>query len=209
MTYAELLAEIKLLSKRGDIDDKIATALRMTTLRCHRSDLFYRDLQEAVATFGNTQLVSIDVSVSLTRFRQLAYVQYYDPTSGRVGKMLDEVEPSNVLDEYNYFKTDMFYMAGTNININFCTPVAGAKLGYYQNPDVTVGGYNSWIAVELPDILVQGSLAYVLNLIGKNDEARMIDSMVGLNPDPKNKFEGPTLLDQLKAIGIRSSGRAF
>lgn len=208
MTYSELLAEIKLLSKRGDIDDKIAIALRMTTLRVHRSDLFWRDLVEANASFSSSNVVTIDVSTSLTRFRQINYVQYLDTTTGAVGTMLDEVDPSDVLDDYNYFKTDRWYLSGNNLNINFAYATSGARLGYWQNPDVSASGYNSWIANELPDILVQGSLAYLFNLTGKQEEARSINRMVGLEVDPANRAQGQTLLDQLKGSNIRGTSRA-
>lgn len=208
MTYAELIAEIKLLSKRGDIDDKIAIALRMTTLRAHRSDFFWRDLVEATATFSSANVVTIDVATSLTRFRQLSYIQYYDVANSSVGTMLEEVDPSNIFDDYNYQKTDAWYLAGNNLNINFRWPTAAARIGYWQNPDVAVATYNSWIKDQLPDILIQGSLAYLFNTMGKQEEARALNRLVGFEPDPSNRMPGMTLLDQLKATNIRGAGHA-
>lgn len=208
MTYADLIAEIKLLSKRGDIDDKIAVALRMTTLRCHRADYFWRDHMEVNATFGTTSQATIDVPSSLTRFRQLNYVQYLDSVTGNVGTMLEEVEPSNIFDEYNCFKNDAWYLSGANLNINFAFASNGVRIGYWQNPDVTVAGYNSWIKDELPDILVQGSLAYIFGMTGKLEEANKISQLVGLDPNPVNRAPGMTLLDQLKGSNIRATGRA-
>jgi hypothetical protein len=208
MTYNDLIAEIKLLSKRGDIDDKIAVALRQVTLRAHRLDFFWRDHVEANATFASSQNVTIDVSSSLTRFRQVNYIQYYDPGTGSLGNILEEVEPSNVIDNFGYFKQDAWYMSGVNCNVNFAWPSAGARIGYWQNPDVTVAGYNSWIKDELPDLLIQGSLAYLFNLLGKQEEARSLNREVGFDPDPANRAPGMTLCDQLRAIGIRASGSA-
>lgn len=203
MTYADLIAEIKLLSKRYDIDDKIAVALRMTTLRAHRVDYFWRDLVEATASFSSSQEVVIDVSTSLTRFRQMAYARYYDPSTGMLGNFLEEIDPKDLFDEYNVVRDDRYYLAGVNLSLRFQRATSGAFLGYYQSPDVSVATYNSWIKDALPDILVQGSLAYLYNMLGNKEESNAINRMVGFEPDPANRAPGFTLVDQLRAIGLR------
>ncbi len=208
MTYAELLAEIKLLSKRGDIDDKIAVALRATTLRCHRLDFFWRDRLEANLTFAYSNEMSVDIAANFTRFRQMEYLRYMDPTNGSLGSFLDPIEPRNMLDDYNYFKEDTYFLAGTSLHARFQYATSGARVGYWSNPDVSAGTYNSWIKDELPDILVQGSLAMVYNSLGKQEEAKSISRMVGLDPDPSNRLPGMTLADQLRAIALRIDGQA-
>lgn len=208
MTYAELLAEITLLSRRADMADKIAIALRMTTLRAHRADYFWRDLVEANVTFTAAQTVTVDVSTSFTRFRQMNYVQYYDPLYDTMGSMLEEVDPSDILDDYNYFKADRWYLAGVNLQANFSMQANGLRVGYWQNPNVTAAGYNSWIATDLPDLLVQGSLAYLYNMTGKQEEAKALNRMCGFEVDPSNRAPGMTLLAQLQGANIRGSGRA-
>lgn len=208
MTYAELLAEIELLSKRSDIDDKIAIALRMTTLRVHQSDYFWRDLVEATVTFAESQEVTIDVSTQFTRFRQMDHIRYMDATSGALGSFLEPVAPSDLVDEYNYIREDRYYLAGTNLNMRFMYATAAAKVGYWQNPDVAAATYNSWVKDQMPDILIQGSLAYLFNMMGKQEEAKAINRMVGLEVDPTNRFPGMTMLEQLKASNIRPDGHA-
>lgn len=208
MTYADLFAEIKLLSKRGDIDDKIAIAIRQTTMRAHRLDFFWRDLVEVNLTFASAQAVTLDVSSQLTRFRQIDYARYYDPVTGTLGTFLTEIAPSEILDGYNFYREDVWYMAGVNMQLRFLAATAGARLAYFQNPDVAPATYNSWIMDELPDLLVQGSLAALYNGMGKQEEAKAINDMVGFDPDPKHRAPGMTLCDQLRAIGIRATGHA-
>jgi hypothetical protein len=208
MTYAELLAEIKLLSKRSDIDDKIAIALRMTTLRAHRLDLFWRDLAEANLSFPQDTQMTLNTSTQLTRFRQVSYLQYYDLNTDTFGPFLDPIDPSDQVDEHNYYKEDRYYMAGVNLQARFQYATSGARIGYWQNPDVAADSYNSWIKDELPDLLVQGSLAYLFNMMGKQEEAKALNRLVGFEPDPTNRFPGMTLVDQLRAIGIRPDGHA-
>lgn len=208
MTYAELLAEIKLLSKRGDIDDKIAVALRLTTLRCHRIDYFWRDRAEVDLTFSLGTEVTVDIATNFTRFRQMEYMRYLDTSNGALGSFLKPVEPSQILDDYNYFTEDAYFLAGTNLNARFLYATSGARVGYWQSPDVAAATYNSWIARELPDILIQGSLGYLFNMMGKQEEARAVNRLVGLDPDPANRLPGMTLKDQLLAIGLRQDGQA-
>jgi hypothetical protein len=203
MTYTELVDDIRLLSKRGDIDDKIAIALRMTTLRCHRIDTFWRDLVEANALFAPDTQMTLDVSTQLIRFRQLAYIRYYDSDADILGDFLTETGPAAVLDEYSQYKPDTYYLAGVNIQARFQYSANGVRVGYYQNPDVSPLTYNSWIKDELPDILVQGSLAFLFNLTGKQEEARSLNRLVGLEVDPANRSPGNTLADELRAIGLQ------
>lgn len=206
MTYAELLAEIKLLSKRGDIDDKIAVALRMTTLRAHRTDLYWRDMVEADLFFGPDTEVTLDVTTQLTRFRQVKYLRYLDADTGALGTMLTLIDPTEILDEYNYYNENTYYLAGVNLQARFQFQTSGARIGYYQNPDVSAATYNSWIKDTLPDLLVQGSLAYLYNMMGKQEEARALNRMVGFEVDPANRAQGMTLVDQLRAVAILPNG---
>lgn len=208
MTYADLIAEIKLLSKRFDIDDKIAIALRMTTLRAHRTDYYWRDLQEVNVNFADSQEVTIDIVANFTRFRQVSYVRYMNADTGALGQYLEEADAANLLDNEMYYKDNVWYLAGTNLQVRAAISMNALRVGYWQNPDVTAGSYNSWIKDELPDLLVQGSLAYLYNMSGKQEEARALNRMVGFEPDPANRAPGMTLVDQLRAIGLRGSGHA-
>ena len=212
MTYAEILAEIQLLSKRGDIDDKIAACIRTTTLRAHRLDYFWRDRIEVAATWA-TASNSTDIAITtLTRFRAIDYVRYYDPDTTPVtrGTMIEEVDPRVLLDDYNYEKTDVWYMAGTNIRLKFLTATRGVEIGYFSSPIVhPAGSYVSWIADQLPDLIIQGSLAMLFNMTGKQEEARAINAMVGFDmvSQPNSAQKGPTLVEQLRAFALEAQAR--
>lgn len=207
MTYAELIAEIKGLSNRYDSDDKVAIALRMTTLRAHNIDDWWRDLVEVQATFANAREVAIDISNTgnFPFFKKLSNIRYYDPVSGALGNFLDEIDPTVLMDTYKIIQDDKYYLAGTNLNIRFATATTGAQIAYYKLPDTSAATYNSWIATLLPDLLVQGSLAYLLNRSGNQEEARAINRMVGFEVDPANRAPGFTLVQQLQAMALRAT----
>ena len=210
MTYDEIFAEVKMLCKRGDVDDKIAAAIRMTALRAHRTDFYWRDRVEAQLQWATQQtLVEINVLTWLPRFRAANYARYWDPINGALGLMLTQIDPRAVLDEYNYEKLDRYYMAGDVLKVRFEYPTRGVQIGYFVSPVVTPGPtFQSWIGVQFPDIIIQGALAYLYNQTGKQEEARMINRMVGFEEDPgRNMAKGPTLLEQLKQFALEEGAR--
>lgn len=202
-TYADLITEIRSAINRGDIDDKIARALRLVTTRAHNTDYYWRDLAEVNLLFVADTMVTLDTSTQLSRFRQVSYMRYFDPESEIPGMFLTAIAPTDLLDEYTYYKVDCYYMAGVNLNARFQYVASGARLGYWQNPDVTPGGYNSWIKDTMPDLLVEGAIAYLYNGLGKQEEARAINRMIGFEPDPANRAPGSTLVDQLRAANLQ------
>lgn len=208
-TYADLITDIRAGVKRGDIDDKIARALRLITIRAHNTDYYWRDLAEANMLFVADTNVMLDTSAQLTRFRQVNYLRYYDPDSDMVGPFLDAIAPQNLLDEYSYYKVDCFYMAGVNLTIRFQYATSGARIGYFQNPDVEPATYNSWIKDTMPDLLVEGSIAYIYNTTGKQEEARALNRMIGFEPDPANRAPGNTMVDQLRAANLQQQVSAL
>jgi hypothetical protein len=210
MTYQEIFDEVKLLSKRFDIDDKIAIAIRMATLRLHRTDFYYRDLIEAQVywTAADT-IVDLNVVTWLYNYRSVQYVRYWDPDTLLLGKMLDPIDPRDVLDEYNYERLDRWYNAGDVLKMRFSVPTRGAQIGYFSSPIVhPTTQYNSWIAVDMPDIIIQSALAYLFNMTGKQEEARAINIMVGLEAPPSGRAQqGPTMLEQLKQFALEGQAR--
>jgi len=209
MTYAEILAEVKLLSKRGDIDDKIAAAIRVAATRAHRLDYFWRDRVEVqLAWTTDATLVDINIINWLPRYRATDYIRYWDPSTLVLGGMLDQLDPRNVLDDYNYEKVDRYYNAGDVIKLKFQWPTKGVQVAYYADPVLTPTSFGSWIADKFPDIIIQGALAQVYNWTGKQEEARVVNAMVGFETNPGNNVnKGPTLVEALKQYALEENAR--
>jgi hypothetical protein len=210
MTFTEILAEVQLLSKRGDIDDKIRAAIRMVTLRAHRLDYFYRDFIEAQLQWPTEQtLIDINVQTYLSRYRAIRYVRYWDPVTFAYGNMLDVVDARDVLDDHNYEKQNRWYMAGDILKVKCQYPTRGLQVGYYCSPVVyPYAQYSSWIATHFPDIIIQGALAQVFNETGKQEEARAINQLVGFEVDPgRSATRGPTLVEQLRQFALEEIAR--
>lgn len=210
MNYDEIFDEVKLLSKRADVDDKIATCIRTVTQRAHRTGYYWRDRVEARLSWTTqATLVDLNVITWLQGFRAVDYIRYWDPSSDALGLMLTKIDPRDVLDDYNYEKLDRFYMAGDILKLKFEYPTYGVQIGYYYDPVVyPATSYQSWIAMDFPDLIIQGALAMLYNMTGKQEEARVLNAMVGFEANPGNNInKGPTMLEQLKQFALEEDAR--
>lgn len=87
------------------------------------------------------------------------------------------VPPESAMDSYNIMLENVAYLAGTTINIKSSTSVRYLRIGIYQYPDVTVGGYDSWIALDHPYAIIYDATAIVMKGIGKVEEAASYEQM--------------------------------
>lgn len=210
MTYDEIFDEVKLLSKRGDVDDKIAICIRTVTQRAHRLDYFWRDRIEAqISWTTQATLVDLNVVTYLQRFRAVDYIRYWNPSDGILGNMLEYISPRDVMDQYNYEKLDRYYMAGDLLKLRFEYPTYGVQVGYFFDPVVyPAANYASWIAQDMPDLIIQGALAMLFNMTGKQEEARALNAMVGFEANPGNNInKGPTMVEQLRQLALEEQAR--
>lgn len=176
MNLAEMATEVYTITNRPDLVAETSAALRKATIKMHSLDFFPRDMAEvtlAVPTPGNN--VQVDIGVTLTRFRALAYVR--DNTSpqlnGLPNKIFRQIEARELLDEYSLEKSNVWYLGGQVINIKSSTPVSSLLIGYYQNPVINpAGSYSSWIAVEQPFVLIEEAAATIFAMTGNAEMAR-------------------------------------
>jgi hypothetical protein len=83
---------------------------------------------------------------------------------------LDEISPDDLIDIYNWEKTDVFYVAGTNLNIRSSTPLGNGQFGYYAFPILNINStplYNSWIAQMFPYAIVYKAAGQIFKKIGQ------------------------------------------
>ena len=150
MTFNELVAEVQIWVNRPDMDAAIRSAVRAVTLKYHRKEKFWRDL-ESVSLVGlpldTVQLV--DIATYLPGFRQLLSVE---------GATI--VEAHDLYDEAGYARTNIAFLAGTSLNIKHYGPRSSVAVSYYKDPVVAPENlYASWIADTQPDLLIAGAAA--------------------------------------------------
>lgn len=180
MNLAELTAEVYTITGRSDRTAETLTAIKAATLKAHQSDFYYKDIFETGVAFDTSDYTqSLDYRTLIPLWRAVKYLRKYDITTTPYtpGRILDLLVPENIMDRYQVQKTDIYYVAGSYLNINSSTQEQVYLLGCYLNPDITVDGYNSWIAQDHPYAIIFDAAATVFKAIGKDEEAAAYRSL--------------------------------
>lgn len=179
MTLAELIQEVYTITARSDRVDETASAIKSATLKAHQSDFYYKDIYEVGVDFGTPSfLQSMDYRTLIPRWRAIKYLRKYDLATLTPGTFLNLITPEGVMDRYNVEKSNIYYVAGAYINIKADTSEQGYLVGCYVNPDITSGGYNSWIALDHPYAIIFDAAATVFKATGKDEEAAAYRGLV-------------------------------
>lgn len=189
MTLNELIAEVYTITNRPDLVAQTLTAVRSATLKLHQSDYYYKDLRESGVSFLTPEYTQqIEYRTLFSKWRALKYIRKTNSSGQEQGKFLDIIVPENVLDNYNINRNDVCYVAGEVIQIRSSTQVQYTIVGRYDNPDITVAGYNSWIAFDHPYAIAFEAASTVFKMIGDTDQ-----------------FSAYTQLAALQLIEVRNS----
>lgn len=174
MTFAELQAEVLSITRRPDLIERIQGGIRAATLKIHHSDFFYKDLVEVPVEFSEvTPVQSFVPAEVLPSFRKAKYLRVWcGDVNGSPGQFLEHIQIENSLDSYNYIKENVFYMAGTNLQIRSNPPVQRILFGAYVHPVVApMAQYKSWIADEYPYAIIYEASRTIFRSIGQPEQA--------------------------------------
>ena len=171
MTLNELIAEVYTITNRPDLVSQTLTAVRSATLKLHQSDYYYKDIRESGISFVTADYVQqLEYRILFPKWRSLKYIRKTDSTGTGTGKFLDIITPEQVLDDYKLNRNDVAYMAGEVVQIRSSTQLQYAIVGRYDNPDITVTGYDSWIALDHPYAIIFEAASTVFKMIGDTDQ---------------------------------------
>jgi hypothetical protein len=193
-TFAELLADVYLLTNRPDLVNETKLAVKAATLKAHQSDFYYKDLFETGIEFNTSDYVqALEYREVLPRFRSLKYIRKSDST-GTVGDFLSVITPALALDRYGAAREDICYGAGEVIQIKSSTSLQYILLGCYLNPNIGEDTYSSWIALDHPYYIVYEAAASVFKLTGDDEKAtvykRFTDEQIALLKASNIELEG-------------------
>lgn len=181
MTLAEMIQEVYTITGRPDRVAETLSAIKSATLKAHQSDYYYKDMFETGVAFDTSDYIQqLDYRALIPLWRAVKYLRKYDlsTTPYTPGKFLNLILPELVLDRYTVEKTNIFYVAGSYLNLSSDTQEQYYLLGCYVNPDITTTGYNSWIAKDHPYAIIFDAAATVFKAIGKDDEAAAYRTLV-------------------------------
>jgi hypothetical protein len=170
MTLNELRDEVYLITNRPDLADRTLSAIRSTTLSIHQREYWYKDIRESGIDLGSSAYIhSWEYRTLIPRFRALKYARKTD-VSGFEGEVLTVLTTDDALDNYQLSRQNVVYAAGDNLQIRSSTELRYVLLGWYENPNVTVDGYSSWIARDHPFAIIYGAAAQIFKSVGKTEE---------------------------------------
>lgn len=171
MTLTELQSEVYTLTNRPDLTAETLAAVRAATLKLHQLEYFFKDIFETGVTFSaSAYQQQIDYRTLIPAFRSVSYIRKTDSTGSDDLGFFDVIQPESVLDLYQQNREDVYYVAGQMIQLRSSTQFQYIILGCYINPDITVAGYNSWIALDHPYAIIYQAAADIFKAIGKSEE---------------------------------------
>ena len=168
MNFAELLSEVNSITKRPDLEGRTRSTLRQAVMFAHRSNNYWRDLvAEQLITLPTTEGVLL-LEDHFPRLRSIASF------SGAIGGVargeFEETAVDSLFDEYNERKKFWYFGTSTGIRYN-SGGFEQALISYYVDPVVTESGFDSWIAVKYPDVIIRWATSLIFKSIGNNEEA--------------------------------------
>lgn len=171
MNFTELQAEVVLWTKRPDLVAATRSAIRQATLFAHRSDNYWRDLNDGILVPISAAEGVILAEDYLPRLRSIASIYPYDSASNTHTAELENIAIDCLRDEYNVRKVNWFYGTAQGIRYNVSQLLPTLRIGYYRNPDVNPETFDSWIATIYPDVIVKWAVSLMFKTMGHTDEA--------------------------------------
>lgn len=194
-TFSDLLTDIYSITNRPDLVADTKLALRSATLKAHHSDFYPKDLYETGVTFLTPAILAeFEYRTLIPRWRALKYLRHFDLVSDTPGEFFTVLDPTDVLDRYQIQKQNVCYLAGELLKIRSPDALSYALLGCYIHPDTAEATYNSWIALEYPNLLVFETAGSIFKMIGFDEQATFY------------RNESAILLNELRSSNILATG---
>jgi hypothetical protein len=180
-TFAELVADVKIITNRPDLDSETKLAVKSATLLCHHSDYYPKDLYEtAILWTPVAYQQSLEYRTLVPRWRAFKHLRKYTVTSGvgAPGDFIEMLLPEQVLDGYGVSREDICYLAGEDIEIRSSTEDTYMLLSCYRHPDITEATYSSWVALDHPYAIEYEAASKIFKMIGWDEQAASMQRAV-------------------------------
>lgn len=169
-TFAELVADVKTLTNRPDLDAQIKVAVKAATLKAHGSDYFPKDLYEVGIEWTEPAYIqSLEYRTIIPRWRAFKYLRKY--ASSLPGDFFSLLTPEETLDGYGINRDNVCYIAGEMLEIRSSTQDDNMLIGCYVHPIVDETTYSSWIALDQPFAIVYEAVRSIFRLTGFDEQA--------------------------------------
>lgn len=177
-TLNNLISEVYTITDRPDLVSLTTLAVKQATLKAHQSDYFDKDIYETGVQFDTMDFYqSLDYGTLFPNFRAIKYIRKYDSIMNVPSNFLTPILPEDVIDRYGLDRVDIYYRAGTQIQIKTKEQNQFFLFGIYNNPDTSYVNSDSWIALEQPYAIIIPAAAAVFRGIGYDEMAAQFMQM--------------------------------
>jgi hypothetical protein len=180
MDLAELQNKVIEITNRPDLTALTLSAVQSATLKAHKSDYYPRDLKTQILSFETPAFeLSIDVPANFNRFRAIKFVREWDITTNAGGKYFKIGDPTDQLDEYGVDRKYFGWLAGVTLVLrSSIKALTHIQVSYYQDPQLTVETYHTWIAESHPWAIIYEAAAQIFRTNGQTEKFRSMRELV-------------------------------
>lgn len=176
-TIASLLTDLYSITKRPDLTSS-PLHLKNALLKAHSSDFFLKDLYETNFQFADAAYIySLDYKALIPRFRAMKYLSIIDPVTNEFVRELKPISVEKFIDGYGYIREDVYYMAGSQLQIRSSDTSKIFGIGCYLYPDTTLT-VASWIADEFPFAILYEAARTIFKSIGYDEQSTAMERLV-------------------------------
>lgn len=178
-TFAELCADVHIITNRPDLVADTKLAVKAATLKAHHSDFYAKDLVESGIEWATPDYYqSLEYRTLFPRFRALKFLRKYDAAGSTSGAFFTILTPDQILDSYGIEKADIAYTAGEMLEIKSSTQDSNMLIGYYQHPIIEEATYSSWVALDHPYAIVYDAARMIFKQTGWDEQAAQMNMIV-------------------------------
>lgn len=179
MNLSELCADVYVKTNRPDLAAETQLAIRNAARKFHLLEFFQRDRAEKLISFTALGTAfSIPIAANFENWRKFKYIRPWDADAsapkGGENRMIKEVDPAKIFDEFGSSKVDVGYVAGDQLNFKTSEAESAFVVCWYKYPNLNVNNFSSWIADMYPEILIEHATGDMLNILGQVEEANKI-----------------------------------
>lgn len=162
-------------TRRPEVPDITAAAVRTATLRAHHVDFFPRDLVQGPLPYVPSGAVFYDfpdISNSFLRLRSLKNLQSVDNVTGTPVESLEYRDQDDLYDSDGNRRPHVYTLIGDTLRVYPTAQTGELRAFYYRNPNTAGFQYSSWIADTYPDELAVWAAAIVFARTGFAEMAK-------------------------------------
>lgn len=182
-TCGEILTNILDIVPKPEKEDLIRNKMNQAIRFISTSGYFWRDILETTITSveGVDATANIQTIPITTAVRKLVYVQYPNEDDRITCLTLEELKDREQCTHLQ----NVAYLSGSSLHIRNAKLSASFNIAYYTNPvnfavDGSEDDDTNWITELAPGLIEDLTAAYVLNLVGDNEDSKRISDLSAL-----------------------------